>query len=226
MSYTYATFTEALAAHTNIPFVGPNANASFVAAMPTIIDQAEQKIYADLQLLATIVRNNVGTTGIGTRNFTLPVPAGATRFVVVQSINILNGDTRVPVTKVSRELMDMLWPSETGPGSIPNKWAPVTDTTILFGPAPTAAYNVEIYGTIRPAALSAVNTTTFLSVELSALLFAAAMVAASGYMKNFGQQSDDPKMSQSWQDQYDRMLPLFKTEETMRKFAGFYGSAG
>lgn len=225
MSYTYDTFTEAMSAFTSIPFTGANANAAFIAAMPSIIDQAEQRIYQKLQLLATVIRDATGTTTPGTRNFTLPTPAGASRFVVVQSINILNGADRYPVIKCSRELLDMFWPSDTGSGSIPNKWAPVTDAAILFGPAPTSAYDVEIYGTIRPAPLSASNTTTFLSVELSGLFLAAAMVTAAGYMKNFGAQADDPKLASSWQDQYDRLLPAAEGEETMRKFQGFYGSA-
>lgn len=225
MSYTYATFTEAMATFTNIPFTGADANAAFIAAMPSIIDQAEQRIYQKLQLLTTIVRDATATTTPGTRNFTVPTPAGASRFTVLQSINILNGADRYPTIKISRELLDVIWPSDTGPGSIPNRWAPVTDTAILFGPAPTSAYDVEIYGNIRPAPLSASNTTTFLSVELSGLFLAAAMVTASGYMRNFGAQADDPKMASSWQDQYDRLLPDAEGEEIKRKFQGFYGSA-
>jgi hypothetical protein len=226
MSYTYATFQEALTAFTGIALTGANANSAFVAALPTIIDQAEQRIYQDLQLLATVVRDTTTATTPGTRNFTLPTPAGASRFVVLQSLNILNGDQRYPVVKCSRELLDMLWPSDTGNGSIPNRWAPLTDVVVLLGPAPTTAYDVECIGTIRPAALSSSNTSTFLSSQLPGLFFAAAMLTATGYMKNFGSQSDDPKMSASWQTQYDQMLPLAKGEETARKFASFYGSAG
>lgn len=225
MTYTYNTLVQdTLAAFTNIPTIGANANASFLAAMPTIIDQAEQKIYADLQLLVTIVRDSSGTTTPGTRNFTLPAPASASQFTVLQSVNIINGPLRTPVVKVSREVMDIIWPSDAGlVGVVPAKWAPLTDTVILFGPAPTTAYNVECIGTIRPAPLSPTNQTTYLSSQLSGLLFAACMVTAAGYMRNFGSQADDPKMAQSWQAQYDILLPLAKNEESARKFAGFYG---
>jgi len=227
MAYTYDSLVDAaMAAFTNIPTTGANANASFLAAMPTIIDQAEQKIYQDLQLLSTIVRDQTGTTTPGTRSFTLPAPAGASQFTVLQSINVINGSDRTPVIKVSREVLDWIWPSETGEtGVIPAKWAPLTDTVILFGPAPTTAYGIECIGTIRPAALSDSNQTTWLSTQLPGLLFAAMMVTASGYMRNFGSQADDPKMSLSWQQQYDTLLPLAKGEETARKFAGFYGGS-
>lgn len=227
MSYTYDSFVDAaMAAFTNIPTTGPNANAAFLAAMPTIIDQAEQKIYADLQLLATIVRDTSASTVANTRNFTLPAPSGAAQFTVLQSVNIINGADRIPVLKCSREVMDFIWPSDTGtPGVLPSKWAPLTDTVIMFGPAPSTTYQVECIGTIRPAALSESNQTTYISTELPGLFFAAAMVAASGFMRNFGAQADDPKMANSWQQQYDILLPLAQGEEQKRKFAGFYGSA-
>jgi hypothetical protein len=225
MSYTYSSFVEALEAYTNIAASGAEANAAFVAALPTIIDQAEQRIYTDLQLLATVVRNTSGQTVSGTRNFTLPIPAGTLGFNVVQSINILNGDARTQVVKVARELMDALWPSDAGDGTIPNKWAPINNTTLLFGPAPTTNFNVEIYGTVTPAALSDSNPITYVSTQLSGLFWVAAMVAASAYMRNFGAQADDPKMAMSWEAQYAALLPTYKTEEQMRKFQSFYGAS-
>jgi len=227
MSYTYDTFVDAaMAAFANIPTTGANANASFLAAMPTIIDQAEQKIYADLQLLVTIVRDTSASTVANTRNFTLPAPAGASQFTVLHSINIINGSARTPVIKVSREVMDIIYPSDVGVvGVVPSKWAPLTDTVILFGPAPSTTYQVECIGTIRPAALSESNQTTYLSTQLPGLFFAAAMVTTAGWMRNFGAQADDPKMANSWQQQYDILLPLAKGEETARKFAGFYGGS-
>lgn len=223
MSYTYSTFVEALEAHVNIAAQGAEANAAFVAALPTIINTAEQRIYTDLQLLSTIIRDVSGQTVAGTRNFTLPIPSGTNGFNVVQSINIMNGSERTQVVKVARELMDCLWPSDTGTGQIPNKWAPINNTTLLFGPAPTTNFNVEIYGTVTPAALSASNPTTYLSVQLSGLFWVAAMVAASAYMRNFGSQADDPKMAVSWEQQYTALLPTYKAEEEARKFQSFYG---
>ena len=62
MSYTYATFVTALEVETNIPLTGADANAGFVAILPTIIDQAEQQLYRELDLIATIVRDTSATT--------------------------------------------------------------------------------------------------------------------------------------------------------------------
>lgn len=222
MAYTYNQFVTALEVETNIPLTGADANTGFVAILPTIIDQAEQQLYRELDLLATIVRDTSATTTANTRNFTLPTASG--RFVVLQSLNIVSNDQRYPLVKVSREVMDAIWPSDAGNGSLPAKWAPVTDQLVLLGPAPSATLTVECVGTIRPTPLSASNTTTFLSQYLPDLFLAAAMVNATGYMRNYGSQADDPKMALSWQARYDALLPSAQTEEMKRKFEAFVGA--
>lgn len=222
MAYTYSTFVSALSTEVNIS----STEANFVIILPTIIDQAEQRIYRDLDLLSTIVTDTSATTSASQRAFTLPQDQG--RFVTVQSINIFNSSNeRVPLTKVSREAIDLLWPSETAASAttIPSKYAPLTDQQVLFGPPPGAAFTVEVIGTIRPAPLSASNTTTFLSQYLPDLFLAASMVAVSGYMRNFGSQADDPKMALSWESDYQTRLASASAEEMRKKFQAF-GSTG
>ena len=46
------------------------------------------------------------------------------------------------------------------------------------------------------------------------------MVFASGYQKNFGSQSDDPKMAMSWEDQYQKLMASANAEELRKKWAG------
>jgi hypothetical protein len=227
MSYTYTTFLEALNSYTNVAATGADANAAFVAAVPTIIETAELRIYTDLQLLGTVVTDASGLTTPNTRSFTLQTPAGGSgKWAVVQSINIVNGGVRTPVIKCSREVIDFMHPDDIAlPGSIPNIWAPVTDMTVLLAPSPASALNVEIIGNIHPLPLSEDNPTTYLSTQLPSLFFTAAMIGASGWMRNFGAQADDPKLAISWSGEYDKMLPAFQGEEQKRKFQGYYGGA-
>lgn len=217
MSYNYTTFVDALKRECRI--VG--TNAAFTAILPSIIDSAEQMIYRDLDLLATIVTNSSGTTTPNQREFLFPIT-----FRVLQSINILNGTSRTPCTKISREVMDMLYPDSTAPsvGSTPTKYAPLTDQSILLGPSPGNALSVECIGTIVPATLSAVNPTTFLSTMLSDLFLDASMIYAAGYQQNFGKQADNPQMAVSWAELYKQKLPNARGEETARKYQAF-GSA-
>jgi len=77
---------------------------------------------------------------------------------------------------------------------------------------------MEVVGTIRPTPLSSNNTTTFLTNQLSDLLFAACMSAIAGYQKDYGTQADDPKSAMSWENQYQMRIASANKEEMMRKF--------
>lgn len=224
MSYTYATYTAALA---NLMAYDP-ADADFVAIEPSIIDYAENRIYRELQLLSTIVRDSSATVTANSRNFTLPSTFG--RFVTVDGINIYTPvsttTTRVPLTPVSRDVIDWSWPSDTAASAstVPNMFCWVNDgdagsQTVILGSPPGAAFTAEVIGTIRPTPLSVSNTTSFLSQYLPDLFMAASMIFASGYMRNFSAQGDDPRMSQSWENQFKLLLASSATEEGQKKFA-------
>ena len=67
MSYTYSSFVNAISVETAIP----STDANFLAIMPTIIYQAEQYLYRELDLLSSIV--TITTTAvIDTRRQILP----------------------------------------------------------------------------------------------------------------------------------------------------------
>jgi hypothetical protein len=95
----------------------------------------------------------------------------------------------------------------------------VTDQQIAFGPSPGASFQAEVVGTIRPPPISPTNPTTFLSQFLPDLFFAASMIAVVGYERDYGAQSDDPKMGLSWEQQYQTALQSVQTEEMRRKFS-------
>lgn len=214
MSYTYSTFVTALSTALEISSTDPN----FAAYLPTIIDDAEQRVYRELDILAA----NVITTGVSVPNsryYTLPTSDG--HVLVVDVVNIIDdAGTRYPVVPASKDVLDLMWPSENAPSvsAIPTMFSRVDDTRLLFGPPPGSPWTVEVTCTIRPAPLSVTNTTTFLTNYLSDVFLAAAMVSASGYMRNFGAQSDDPRMSQSWESQYQTRMLSAKSEELRKSF--------
>jgi len=217
MSYTYDSFRAALV----VEMVTDAGDVNFVAILPTIIDYAEQRIYRELDLLSTVHRDGTGSLTPSDRNFTFPQ-----HFVTSQQINVITpaatapeSGTRNPLTPVTKEFLDNVWPSASGAG-IPTYFAMDTDQTIIVGPWPAAAYRVEVIGTVRPVPLSEANPTTFLSLYLPDLFLAAAMVAASGYMRNFGSQADDPKMAVSWESQYQALKASADVENMRAKYAG------
>jgi hypothetical protein len=216
MSYNYTTYLDAL----RLAGVIQASNAAFVAYVPTIIDEAEQRCYRDLNLLSTIIADSSASTTASQRNFTLPSASG--RFVVLESMNLLNGTVRTPLTKYSREVMDVLWPdSAASGGQLPVAYAPLTDQIYILGPSPGSTFQIECIGTIRPTPLSSTNTTTYLSLYLPDLFFSASMIALTAYQQNWGAQADNPKMGLSWDDDYAKRLPSAQTEETRRKYQAF-----
>jgi len=215
MALTYSTFGTTLVAM----MAGRSDDTNYVAVLPSIIDYAEQRIYRDLDLLSTVVRDRTATMTANSRNLTLPSAFG--RFTVVSAINVLSSSVRVAqLEPVSLEFLDAAWASETAAASstIPQYFAMVTDQTIALGPPPGSALGVEVVGYIRPAALSVSNTTTYLTTYLPDLFLAAAMIFAAAYQKNFGAQSDDKDMAMSWEKQYNLLLSSASLEEHRKRF--------
>lgn len=218
--YTYNTYVVALK---SAAVSGVN-DATFDAYInSTVIPYAEQRIYRELDLLSTVTTDSTSTFTSGVRSLTLPT---SPRFVTVQQINVItpagtapNAGTRNPMLVASKEVLDVLWPSATG-AARPQNFAMLTDQTILVGPWPDSNYTVEVVGTIRPDQLSSTNPTTFLSQYLPDLFFAASMISVAGYQRNYGSQSDDPKMSQSWEAQYQSLKASANLEEMRKKWAG------
>lgn len=217
---TYATFVTTLANF----MVVPEADTDFQQAIPTIVNDAELRLYRDLDLLQTQV-TSTGTLTTGTRIFNLPTTNGSV--VVVENINVITpagvtnpeSGTRNPLWPMSIEAISMLYPSVSG-STIPTYFAMLDQERIVLGPWPAAAYTVEVQHSIRPNQLSSTQATTLLSTYYPDLLIAASMVAAAGYQKNFGSMVDDPKAAVSWETHYQTLLQAAMIEEQRKKFQG------
>lgn len=215
MSYTYSEYVTTLAN----TLVVPSDDANFVAELPRIIDDAEQRIYRELDLLTTIIRDQSGVFTANSRNFTFPQ-----HFVVSESINYFTpaGSTtnRYPLVPTTREFIDYVWPNEAASSTsdVPLYYAMITDQTIIVGPPPGANYTVEVVGTIRPTPLSITNTTTYLTQYLPDLFFAASCVFGFGYLQNFSSMSDNPQSAVSWESHYQSLKSSADMEELRKKY--------
>lgn len=219
MSLTYATFLSSLA---NMLVIDPS-DTNYLAILPSIIDDAEQRIYRELDLLNTVVRDTGGTLTANSRNFTLPQTSG--RFVVTNNLNVFTPvatqTNRRQLVPVSRDWMDAIWGNEASAStpSIPEYYAMITDQTVIVGPAPDAGYTMEVIGTIRPTPLSATNTTTVLTLYLPDLFLAASLVFSVGYLKDYGAATDDPNAAGSWEAHYQKLFASANVEEIRKKYA-------
>ena len=222
MSLTYTTY---VAQVSNIMAVS-STTTQFQTMLPGMIDYAEQRIYRELDLLNTVVRDASSGTVSGVRDFTLPITSQG-KFVTVQGINLFSpaGTTaatgsRSALQPVSRDFLEATYGSGNIGSGQPAYFAMIDQWTVILGPWPNGAYRLEVVGTIRPTPLSDTNTTTFLTEYLPDLFIAASMIYASGYQRDFGSQADNPQQSQSWESQYERLFASANGEEMRKKFSG------
>lgn len=199
--------------------VSQDPDPDFDNILPGCIDYAEQRCYRELNLLSTVQTDQTVVLTPNQRAVSIP-----SSFVVVGNVNVITPvgsgyvlGTRNPLIPVTRDVMDILWPDNTTT-SVPTMFCMVDQWSMLVGPPPNAAYEVEIIGTFRPVPLSDANPTTFLTERLPDLFIAASMVYMSGYMRNFGQQANDPQMGMSWEQQYTTLFQSANGEELRKHF--------
>ena len=225
MGITYPSFVSEIATLTVISStVLVNGDANFGGVMPTIIDYAEGRLWRDLDLPVVRVIDTSVTCSSGVRSIALSTTQGT--LLVVQTISLLtsagttsSNGTRVPLTPAAQGVVDAIYPSPLSSNcGQPEFFCRVTDTQIIFGPTPDQAYGTEVIATTRPPPLSATNSTTWLSANVPELMIAAGMVAAAGYMRDFGSQADDPKLAQSWETQYQNLIKSQNVDSLRMKF--------
>jgi hypothetical protein len=226
MSYTYDSFQSALAQMMAIPNAN-TASPNFVAILPTIIDYAEQRCYRDLDLLNATLTIDSALTPLTRLQSLAPVPPSTSLpILILENFNlVLDTGERIQLYPTSREWIDSIYGGPQSAG-MPQFYGMVDDQDIVLGPWPDLAYDCEFVGKFRPtplydAAPQDGTQTTYLTSVLPDLFLAAAMVSAAGYQKNFGAQSDDPKMAMAWETQYQTLLMPAKIEEMRKKQHGW-----
>lgn len=216
MTLTYTTYVNQLA---NLMVV-PTTDTNFLTFLPGCIDYAEQRIYRELDFLKTRVVDATSVFTAANRQFTLP--SGTGTFIVVETMSAISqasSGSRHQMVPVTKEWIDAVYPNTTATGT-PQYFAPVTDQLYLIAPVPSANFTAEVIGTQRPTALSSTNTTTFITTYCPDLFIAASMIFATGYQRDFGAETDDPKASQSWEAQYQALLGSANREQLRQRFEG------
>lgn len=204
---------------TNPASATPSSNTDFNNFLPRILEAGEQRIYRELDFLACRQEDFTVTLSTSTRNATLP----ATN-IVLQSASVItpaatnpSAGTRVPLEIVSKDFIDAVWPQELVGKTVPKYIAQLSATQVILAPTPDQAYKLETTGIFRPNPISASNTSTYTSLVYPDLLLFACLVMAMGYQRDFGQQSDDPKIAVTWESMYQTAKQSSLDEEQRRK---------
>lgn len=180
------------------------------ALIPPTIDYAEQRIYRELDLLYTRAVSTQGVLASSVRTLTLPTDVGT--FIVVEQINAVStGGTRYQMQPVTKEFIDAVYPNaSTAVNSVPQYFAPISNSLYLVGPAPNASYAAEVIGTIRPNPLSSANSSTILTQYVPDLFMAASLI----YL------SETSEGKAAWEAEYQKRLPGAQMEQLRARFEG------
>jgi hypothetical protein len=207
-------------------------DASFTAATPTMVNNAELRIYRELDFAATSGQNSSLQTVAFQNTVDLSAMTGQTIStapvadqypVVVESIAARVGNRWIPFQLVSLDWLDMTWPDLTlsaPPAAGLAYYSILDDRTAQLAPVPDLVYPLRVNGTWRPAPMSADNPQTWLGDHLPDLLFFAVMVEAMGYQRDFGAATENPQAAISWEARYGEAKRTAMREESLRRGLG------
>ncbi len=179
----------------------------FTQILPQAIAYAENRCYRELDFLANRTADTSVTLASGTRSATY-----AGDISVIEGVNLVSPaggtlptGTRISLERASLDLIDSLYGIGSATTGVPEFYALLNDVTLIFAPTPNGAFHTEIIGTFQPAPMSFSNQTTVLGNYFQEMFIAACMIFLTGWQQNFGAQSDNPQMSQSWEGQYMKL---------------------
>jgi hypothetical protein len=169
-TFTYTTLKEALQRHTEDDF------DDFTAELDTLIGLAELRVLRDLDLTIFDVTDETIVTAAGSNQITKP-----TGTITVQWLRSTLGpiDPR-PLDWIEDYLQD----ADQGQ---PRFFAEESESTIRVAPVPDIVYSLKFRINKRPTGLGVSTPTTWLSEKVGDLLFAACMIEAEKFVREFDQ---------------------------------------
>lgn len=171
MAFTYAQLVDAIHG-----YLQTDTNGVPTADMNTIIRQAEQRIYYDVQI-PVLKKNVIGNFTNGNRYLTTPDDYLATYSIAVNN----NGDYEYLLPK-DVAFMREAFPSTASTG-VPRYYALFDNDTIIVGPPPNSPYQVELHYFYEPASIVDQPSGTWISENAENTLLYGCLVEAYTYLK-------------------------------------------
>lgn len=185
-----------------------NSEASFVAEIPNIVQNAEWRIHHDLQLPAA--RRNKTTTAT-TNNRYLGQPSD---FISAFEASVISGTTYSPLVFVDTSYIREAYPDASVTG-VPQHYAIWNETTFLLGPTPDASYSIELHYFSLPDSIVTAGTTWIGTNAAAALLYACLV---EGYIYNKGEMD----MLKVYEERYKQNIDLLKVVSSGRSRGDAY----
>jgi len=137
--------------------------------------QAEQKIYTSVQFPA-LRRNQTASLTSGNKYLTLP-----TDFLWSYSLAIVSSSDYVYLLNKDVNFIRDAYPNPATTG-VPKHYAYFTDTSLIIGPTPNAAFDVEFHYGYYPESIVTAST-SWLGDDFDSALLNGALVEAIRFMK-------------------------------------------
>ena len=200
----YGDLKDAIKDYTN------NTETNFVAAIPTFVKQAEQRIYRSVNL--PVNRKNVdGNITIGNKYLAMP-----TDFLFPLSLSIYSSTTtdsnQIFLLNKDANFIRATYPNVTATG-VPKYYGVFDSDTFILGPTPNVAYSAELHYYYQPTTivdLANDSSTSWLGTNADTALLYGALIEAYTYMKG------DPDMMQLYQQRYQEAVGLLKLQSEGR----------
>ena len=171
MAFTYATLVDTI-----YGYLQTDSNGISTADMNTIIQQAEQRIYYDVQI-PVLKKNVTGNLTQGNRYLSTPSDYLATYSIAVNN----NGVYEYLLPKEVAFLREA-YPSVSTTG-VPRYYAIFDNDTFLIAPPPDSNYEVELHYFYEPPSIVTQTSGTWLSENAENALLYGCLVEAYTYLK-------------------------------------------
>jgi len=189
---TYAELVAAIKDYTN------NTETAFVAAIPTFVKQAEQRIYRSVNLPVNR-KNQAGNMSDGNAYLTMP-----TDFLFPLSLSITSSSNQIFLLNKDANFIRSTYPNASTKGT-PKYYGTFASDTFIVGPTPDASYVTELHYYYQPASI--VDTSpSWLGTNADTVLLYGSLVEAYTYMKG------DADMMQLYQQRYQEALDLLRMQ--------------
>lgn len=171
MAFTYAQLVDTI-----YGYLSTDSNGIPTADINTIIRQAEQRIYYDVQI-PVLKKNVTGSLSNGNRYLTTPDDYLATYSIAVNN----NGVYEYLLPKEVAFIREA-YPAVNATG-VPRYYAIFDNDTIILGPTPNSNYPVELHYFYEPASIVDQPTGTWISENAENALLYGCLFEAYTYLK-------------------------------------------
>lgn len=171
MAFTYAQLVGAIHGYLQV-----DSNGISTTDMNTIIRQAEQRIYYDVQI-PVLKKNVTGNMTANNRYLTTP-----SDYLATYSIAVNNNGTYEYLLPKEVAFLREAYPSTSTTG-VPRYYAIFDNDTFLIAPPPNAAYEVELHYFYEPASIVDQPAGTWLSENAENALLYGCLFEAYTYLK-------------------------------------------